>query len=85
MIAQFLKVTQVVVYQASIFNAQWLIGALTQLGEKRSEIKDYNYEAWLAIEITSFYLLVAGAVLYIAIHMIGGMVWPDRVLDVENN
>lgn len=57
---------------------------MTQLGEKRKEFKDFNYEAWLAIEITSFYLLVAGAVLYIAVHMIASLIWPNQVKDTEN-
>lgn len=81
--AQCLEVVQVVVYQASIFNAQWLTGALSQLGESREQFKDYDYESWLVIEICSFYMIVLGAVIYIASSMISTMIWPDQLKDEE--
>lgn len=76
---KFLETMQVVVFQASIFYAQWCIGVGVSAGTITDEtLRDDSNEAWLAIEITAFYLIIAGAVLYIAATMLSHQFWPDQ-------
>ena len=72
-----LEVAQVLIFQASIFYAQWLVGNTYDSDTAAGPGADDANEAWLAIEITAFYLVISGAVIFIASTQILNMCYKD--------